>query len=461
MEATLEVVQAAGARLEIDEIEVGEAVFERGVTSGIEPDAWRSLRRTKVLLKAPITTPQGGGFKSVNVTLRNALGLFANIRPCPSYAPFVATKHPSMDVIIVRENEEDLYVGIEHRQTTDVVQALKLISRPASERIVRYAFEYARRYGREKVSCFTKDNILKLSDGLFHEVFEEVAREYPELEHEHWIVDIGAAMLADTPEVFDVIVLPNLYGDILSDVAAQITGSVGLGGSANVGPELAMFEAIHGSAPRIAGQGIANPSGLILAAVQMLVHVGDGATAETVHNAWLSTIEDGIHTIDIFDQATSKERVGTKEFAHAVIDRLGSQPRQLAPITYSSSSAPIAVPPPVRRTVDKSQVGLDVFVEWQGEFETLLARLQTAGTAGLVLTMVSNRAQLVFPTDIVGGVLTDEYRARYLAPNDAPVSPDSLVELLSSLVQGGLPFVKTEGLFTFDGQPGFSPGQGE
>ena len=325
MEATLHILKEAGARLDIETIEIGEKVYLRGISAGIEPSAWESLRRTKVFLKAPITTPQGGGFKSLNVTTRKTLGLYANVRPCVSYHPYVDTKHPSMDLVIVRENEEDLYAGIEHQQTNDVVQCLKLISRPGSEKIVRYAFEYARRNNRKKVTCFTKDNIMKLTDGLFHKVFDEIGAEYPDIEKEHWIVDIGAAKLADTPEAFDVIVLPNLYGDILSDVAAQIAGSVGLAGSANIGDQCAMFEAIHGSAPRRAGQNLANPSGLLLGAVMMLVHIDQPDVAERVHNAWLRTLEDGIHTYDIYKEGVSKQKVGTKEFAQAVVERVGPE----------------------------------------------------------------------------------------------------------------------------------------
>ena len=272
------------------------------------------------------------------MTVRKTLGLYANVRPCVSYHPFIETKHPGMDVVIVRENEEDLYAGIEHRQTDQVVQCLKLISRPGSEKIVRYAFEYARRHSRKKVTCFTKDNIMKLTDGLFHKVFDEIAAEYPEIENEHWIVDIGAAKLADTPTIFDVIVMPNLYGDILSDVAAQIAGSVGLAGSANIGENIAMFEAIHGSAPRRAGQNLANPSGLLLGAIMMLVHIGQSAIAERVHNAWLRTIEDGVHTYDIYDERVSKQKVGTKEFGQAVVERLGKKPHTLKAVAYKQDS---------------------------------------------------------------------------------------------------------------------------
>src|SRR5437773_73510 len=267
MNATLQILEASGAALEIETIEIGEKVYLRGNSAGIEPSSWDSLLRTKVFLKAPITTPQGGGFKSLNVTTRKTLGQYANIRPCVSYHPFVDTKHPKMNVVIVRENEEDLYAGIEYRQTNNVVECLKIFSRQGCEKIVRYAFEYAKRNNRQKITCFTKDNIMKLTDGLFHKVFDEIATEYREIENEHWIVDIGAAKLADTPTTFDVIVMPNLYGDILSDVAAQIAGSVGLAGSANIGENVAMFEAIHGSAPRRAGQNLANPSGLLLGAI--------------------------------------------------------------------------------------------------------------------------------------------------------------------------------------------------
>src|ERR687891_1598919 len=342
MSATLHILKEAGARIDIETIEIGEKVYLAGNSAGIGPEAWESLRRTKVFLKAPITTPQGGGYKSLNVTTRKTLGLYANVRPCVSYHPFVDTKHPKMDVVIVRENEEDLYAGIEHQQTNDVVQCLKLISRPGSEKIVRYAFEYARRNNRKKVTCFTKDNIMKQTDGLFHKVFDEIGADYADIEKEHWIVDIGAAKMADTPEAFDVIVMPNLYGDILSDVAAQIAGSVGLAGSANIGEHVSMFEAIHGSAPRRAGQNLANPSGLLMGAVMMLVHIGQADVAERVHNAWLRTIEDGLHTYDIYDDRVSRQKVGTKEFAQAVVDRLGKKPEKLKTVAYKPADEAIA-----------------------------------------------------------------------------------------------------------------------
>src|SRR5437764_2872442 len=367
MNATLQILEASSAALDIETIEIGEKVYLRGNSAGIEPSSWDSLLRTKVFLKAPITTPQGGGFKSLNVTTRKTLGQYANVRPCVSYHPFVDTKHPNMDVVIVRENEEDLYAGIEYQLTPEVTSCIKLISRPGSEKIVRYAFEYARLHNRKKVTCFTKDNIMKLTDGLFHKVFNEIAAEYADIENEHWIVDIGAAKLADTPNTFDIIVMPNLYGDMLSDVAAQIAGSVGLAGSANIGENISMFEAIHGSAPRRAGQNLANPTGLLLGAVMMLVHINQTDIAERVHNAWLRTIEDGVHTYDIYADNVSREKVGTKEFAEAVVACLGQTPQTLKAISYKAESGEALSRSPAakeRPRAKKETVGVDVFLDW-------------------------------------------------------------------------------------------------
>ena len=340
MAATLRILAAADARLELENIEVGKAIYERGFTSGIAPDAWESIHRTGVLLKGPITTPQGGGYKSLNVTLRKSLGLYANVRPCVAYAPFVKTRHPKMDVVIIRENEEDLYGGIEHRQTDECVQCLKLITRPGCERIARFAFEYARAHDRKAVTTFTKDNIMKMTDGLFHKVVDEVALQYTDIKSSHMIIDIGAARLADTPEQFDMVLTSNLYGDIVSDIAAQVAGSVGLAPSANIGASGAMFEAIHGSAPDIAGKDIANPGGLLLAAVMMLVHIGQPDVAAKIQNAWLRTIEDGIHTGDIYVEGQSAELVGTTAFADAVISRLGQLPEVLTPVAYAAVNNP-------------------------------------------------------------------------------------------------------------------------
>jgi isocitrate dehydrogenase len=458
MKATLRVIEAAGAPLAIETIEVGEQVYKRGVETGMEHHAWDSLRRTKVFLKAPITTPQGGGYKSLNVTIRKALGLYANVRPCISYYPFVDTKHPVMDVVIVRENEEDLYAGIEHRQTDQVYQCLKLITRPGSEKIIRYAFEYARRHHRRKVTCLVKDNIMKLTDGLFHKVFDEIAAGYPEIEHETWIVDIGTAKLADTPEAFDVIVTPNLYGDVLSDVAAQIVGSVGLAGSANIGDQVAMFEAIHGSAPRLAGQNAANPSGLLLAAVMMLEHVGQTDVAARVHNAWLRTMEDGVHTPDVFKDGISREKVGTAEFADAVIERLGQMPRVLKPVSYPAME-PMALwrPNPESKKAVKDLLGVDMFLDWGPEAPDDLGDALRQVTAGpLRLRVITNRGVKVWPDGLPETFCTDHWRCRFMADEGQDLKPGHVAELLQNALAAGFEPIKTENLYLFDGVPGFS-----
>jgi isocitrate dehydrogenase len=464
MTATLYILREAGARLEIDTIDVGEKVYRAGNSAGIEPRAWDSLRRTRVFLKAPITTPQGGGYKSLNVTTRKTLGLYANVRPCVSYHPFVATKHPTMDVVVVRENEEDLYAGIEYRQTPDVMTAIKLITRPGTEKIVRYAFEYAVRNNRKKVTCFTKDNIMKMTDGLFHKIFDEIGDLYPDIQKEHWIVDIGAAKLADTPEAFDVVVMPNLYGDILSDVAAQIAGSVGLAGSANIGDRAAMFEAIHGSAPRRAGQNLANPSGLLLGAVMMLVHIDQPDVAERVHNAWLRTIEDGIHTYDVYEESVSTQKVGTKEFAQAVVARLGQTPQTLKTARYASAPKQTVAPARTSRTrVAKQLVGVDVFVHWtEGTAHDLGRKMESVAGSDLKLSMISNRGVKVYPEGMPETFVVDQWRCRFLARAGAsPVTHEQIINLLQRTTNARIDFVKTEHLYTFDGERGYSLDQGE
>jgi isocitrate dehydrogenase len=462
MDATLKVILAAGAKIEIDEIEVGEKVYLAGNTAGIAKESWDIIRKNKVFLKAPITTPQGGGYKSLNVTTRKFLGLYSNVRPCTSFHPFVKTKHPIMDLVIVRENEEDLYAGIEHQQTDEVIQCLKVISRPGCEKIVRYAFEYAKQYDRKKVTCFTKDNIMKQTDGLFHQVFDEIAKEYPEIENEHWIIDIGAAKMADTPEVFDVIVTLNLYGDVLSDVAAQIAGSVGLAGSSNIGEECSMFEAIHGSAPRRAGQNMANPSGLLQGAVLMLNHIGQTEVAEKVQNAWLKTIEDGIHTYDIFKEGTSKQKVGTKEFADAVIANLDKKPSILKPVNYAKGSALVLPKYKRKPKAKKDLLGVDLFVHWsESNPDELAEKMKKLELSGVKLSMITNRGIKVWPEGFSETFCTDHWRCRFKSSEEKLLTKSEIIELLTKAVSLNIDVIKTENLYAFDGKPAFSLGQGQ
>ncbi len=464
MDATLKILKAAGAALEIEEVKIGEAVYEQGVTSGIPAEAWESLRRTRIFLKAPITTPQGKGYKSLNVTLRKTLGLFANTRPCLTYRPFVDSRFDGVDAVVIRENEEDTYAGIEHRQTKEVYQCLKLITKPGSERIIRFAFEYARLNGRKRVTCMSKDNIMKITDGLFHETFDRIAKEYPEIENDHKIIDIGSALLADTPQDFDVVVTLNLYGDIVSDILAQVCGSVGIAGSSNIGSDFAMFEAIHGSAPDIAGQDIANPSALLNGAVMMLKHIGQGDVAAKVENAWLKTLEDGIHTGDIYSEANSEKKVGTREFAEAVIANLGQEPSQLPKAVVKENSGGFKLPELSQATGEKSLVGVDLFLDWDQpgrDSNALGAALEAACVGDWKLKMITNRGVKVYPDGFPETFCTDHWRCRFLAKDGGELTNQNILELMGSVTGAGFDIIKTENLYLFDGERAYTLGQGE
>lgn len=468
MKATLSILEAAKANIKLDVIDVGEKVYLQGNTTGIPDEAWASLKRTKVLLKGPITTPQGGGYKSLNVTLRKTLGLFANVRPCVSYAPYVATHFPKIDLVIVRENEEDTYSGIEHRSTDEVYQCLKLISRPGCEQIVRYAFEYAQKFNRKRVTCLTKDNIMKMTDGLFHRVFDEIAADYPNIKHDHLIVDIGTALIASEPESFDVIVTLNLYGDIISDVAAQVAGSVGLAGSANIGNQMAMFEAIHGSAPDIAGKDIANPSGLLNAAVQMLVHINQPDVATLIENAWLCTIEQGIHTGDIYSAEYSKQKVGTQAFAKAVIERLGQRPTHFKAADYKSGAyTKIECYGGRPRIASKKElVGVDVFIDNPNDIPAdELAKTLKAIAGPLELIVITSRGLKIWPNSTIDAPYLRHCCCRFQSTKDvknlSSILHSDIINILQQVDALGLDVVKTENLYTFDGQLGFTLAQGQ
>ena len=462
MKSTMAIMEAAGAQLNYDEIKVGEQVYLSGNQSGISDESWSTLRKNKIFLKAPITTPQGGGYKSLNVTIRKSFGLYSNVRPSKAYSPYVTTNFPNMDLVVVRENEEDLYAGIEHQQTPEVVQCIKLISRPGSEKIIRYAFEYARANNRKQVTCMTKDNIMKHADGLFHSIFKEVAKEYPDIKSDHYIIDIGSARLANDPERFDVVVTLNLYGDILSDIASDISGSVGLGGSANIGDDFAMFEAIHGSAPDIAGQGIANPAGLLNGACMMLVHLGQGAVAAKIQNALFKTLEDGIHTGDIYQDGLSTERVGTDGFTKAVIERLGQNPTKF-PVVELKEAKPISITLPTYAPVKKDLVGVDVFLNYNEDGrdpDGLGAKMEATSTGSLKLKVISNRGVQVYPNGKPETFKSDHWIVRFMGTKDT-VSHADIIELLGSISNAGLDFIKTENLYFMDGERAFTLAQGE
>lgn len=462
MEVVLNVLEKSGWDFKKDTIELGEKVYKKGHLSGVREEDWELIRKNKVFLKAPITTPQGGGFKSLNVKIRKSLGLFANVRPVRSLYPFVETKFPTMDVVVIRENEEDLYAGIEHRQTQEVFQCLKLISVPGTEKITRYAFEYARLMGRKKVTCMVKDNIMKLTDGTFKKIFEEIASEYPDIESDHWIIDIGMAKFATKPEDFDIILLPNLYGDILSDISAQLAGSVGIGGSSNIGESHAMFEAIHGSAPRRAGQNVANPSGLLNAALLMLDHVGEQERAEKIQNAWLKTIEDGIHTYDIYNEKLSKQKVSTSDFGKAIIENLGAKPKNLSPAKKTNQNKDASQNKSIKvslsknkKTEEKVLNGVDVFIcENNRDPKALAKKLQDAtSSSDWKLDYITNRGIKVFPKPLPETFCTDHWRCRFVKEK---ASQTEIIKLLEFINTAHLEIIKTENLYSFDGKPAYS-----
>lgn len=472
MEVALKILKESGARIKCEFVEIGEKYYHKGYETGISDEAWDVIRRNKVFLKAPMTTPQGGGYKSINVTLRKALGQYANVRPCISYNPFVETKFPNIDVVIIRENEEDLYAGIEYRQTQETYTALKVITQKGCEKIVRYAFEYAKKNHRKKVTCMTKDNIMKGVDGLFHKTFDKIALEYPEFEVDHYIIDIGSARLANQPEHFDVVVTLNLYGDIISDIVAEQTGSVGLAGSANIGERYAMFEAIHGSAPAIVGMGKANPTALINATVMMLTHIGQGDIAKKINDALLYTIESGIHTRDIYREGTSKKQVTTSEFGDEVVKNLGKSPSMLKsknfanfefdskPDKFMLGIAPEAEFCPVCNE-KKELVGVDIFIDLPNNASQVGKKVEELlKDTDFTIKVVSARGIKVYPDVNAKYLTSDEWRLRIIRKS-GDFSQKDVIKVIETFVNGGFDVIKSENLYNFNGKAGYSKSQGE
>ncbi len=458
MESVLKILSYAKTGLEIETIEIGEKVYKKGFSSGIFDDVWEVLKRNKILLKAPITTPLGKGYKSLNVTFRRTLELFANIRPSLSYYPYVG-KFKNMDVVIVRENEEDLYSGIEYKITPNSTMAMKLLSTSGCEKIIRYAFEYAQANNRNKVTCITKSNIMKITDGYFKEIFEIIASEYPNIKTEHMLVDIASAKLANNPENFDVIVTLNLYGDIISDIASEISGSVGLAGSANIGKEYAMFEAVHGSAPDIAGKNIANPSGLLNSAIMMLKYLGKNEEAKIIHNAWLKTIEDGFHTTDIYNPDKSKKKLSTTEFTQAVINNFNSAPKILTSKFKDSTGKQISIKENLASTEKSELIGTDFFIKTKFNLE-LIKKLQSINSI-LKLHMVSSKGLLVWPKALTNPNV-DFYRFRFLKSNNIhKISQKDILELHTKINELDLDILSIINLSSYDNKIGFSLAQGE
>lgn len=452
MTSVIAILKAANVELEYDVVEVGEKVYLSGISHGISDDAWNKILLNKILLKGPMTTPLGGGYKSINVTLRKKLGLFANVRPVVSYNPFIKCNAQNMDVVIVRENEEDLYSGIEYQTTENSYVAVKLISESGSRKIIKYAFDYAVSNGRKKVTCITKNNIMKLSDGAFARIFDEVAKDYPQIENNHMIVDIGSARIASKPESFDVIVTLNLYGDIISDIAAEAAGAVGIAGSANIGRDYAMFEAVHGSAPDISGQGKANPSGLLSAATMMLRHLKMHEKANLVENAWLATIEAGVHTADLYS-GTGK-LVSTTEFTEEVIKRIGTKPKTLK--ASEKQAGEVQNKSIQRPHKNHKVVGCDVYIRSANTKD--FHNIQNLQTDNLRLTFIGHKGLVIWPGSPKDAEL-DMLQLRFISTSE--ISQNEIIKLQQLINNANLEIVMTNTLSEYDGKQGFSKGQGE
>ncbi len=460
MESVLKILRDAGAQLKIETIEIGEKLYLHGQPSGISKEAWDTIYKTKILLKAPITTPQGKGYKSLNVTFRKTLGLFANIRPAVSYYPFVDSKQEKMDLIVFRENEEDLYAGIEYKVGPTFNLSYKLITHKGSEKIIRYAFEYAKTNNRKKVTCLIKDNIMKIADGAFHSIFDTVAKEYPDIKADAMIVDIGSARIASRPQDFDVIVTLNLYGDIVSDIAAEVSGSVGLAGSSNIGPTCAMFEAVHGSAPDIAGKGIANPSGLLNGAVMMLDYIGQGKVGALIQNAWLKTLEDGVHTADIYTKGKSKVKASTSDFTDAVINNLGKSPSHL-PAKTPASAERIKIDLAPEDKISQQLVGADIYIDAHAMTIAETAAIMENLHPHLQLYTISLKGLKVWP-NATATAKADEYTCcRYIGYKDKGVTQDDIIELLSKATAKKVAISTVQNLYNYGGNAGYSMAQGE
>jgi isocitrate dehydrogenase len=460
--SALKIIAAAGVTLDADFQVAGAEAFKRGVESGVPAETIESVERTRLVLKGPLETPIGYGNKSANVTLRKLFETFANVRPVREL-PGVKTPYAgrNIDIVVVRENVEDLYAGIEHMETPAVAQCLKVITRPGCEKITRFAFEYAVAEGRHKIHCATKANIMKLTEGLVQHTFEDISKEYPSIEARHILVDNCAHQLAMHPEQFDIILTTNMNGDILSDLTSGLTGGLGFAPSANIGSDVAMFEAVHGSAPDIAGRNLANPTALILSALMLLRHVGEGKAASEIENAVLVTLEDGVRTGDMESPRAAST---TTEFTDAIIGNIGRTSKRAKPREFKRINVPKASNAVGHVNVKtRSVVGVDVFIEsLEHPRQIGDALMRLAEPTGLTLKVISNRGTAVWPDTGHGTSLVDAFQCRFIAsgPVEADATDAQIFDLLQR-ISSTYRWVHLEKLQRFDGKDGFSKAQGE
>jgi len=464
MEAVQRVMAAAGARMDWTECEGGASV---PLANGLPQDTIDAIAGAGLVLKGPLETGIGSGGKSANVTLRKYFELYANIRPARRL-PGVVTPYADRDIdlVVVRENVEDLYAGIEHMQTPDVAQCLKLISRTGSRKIAEAAFAVAQAEGRKRVTCASKANIMKLTEGLFKSSFEEVAAAHPGVAADHLIIDNLAHRLVMSPEDFDVICTTNMNGDIISDLTAGLVGGLGLAPSANMGRDLAMFEAVHGSAPDIAGKGTANPTALLQAAIMMLRQAGWLVTAQRIEQALFVTLEVGKELPQ--DLAAPRGLVpgSTAAFTDRIISNLGRRStsgnsgRTLRPVSLpvSSSLDQLNDTAPTAR----SDAGVDIFVEFDGAPDQLAACMRAAAAdLPLTLAMISNRGLKVYPGPVPQADFVNHWRCRFASRAPQDTLPETALSTLMGRITSFAHWCHVERLQVLDGVPGFSVAQGQ
>lgn len=457
IDATVRVINATGVSVNWETFHAGASQFRKGIPSGVPEETIASITRNRVVLKGPLETPVGFGEKSANVTLRKLFETYANVRPVSEFKGVVTPfSGKNLDLVVIRENVEDLYAGIEHRQTQDVAQCLKIITRPGCEKIVRFAFEYARANGRKKIHCATKANIMKMTEGLLKRTFEEIAKEYPEIESNHIIIDNCAHQLAKKPEQFDVIVTTNMNGDIISDLTSGLVGGLGFAPSANIGKDIAIFEAVHGSAPKYAGKNVINPTAAILSGAMMLRYLGETDAARRIEAAVRKTWENSrTQTRDI---AGDGRGISTTALTEEIIRNLGpagseKQEQKLVDLSKVFVAA--------RRPAPEQVQGIDVFVEFKGHPRELGEQLEKLSTeSAMYLKMISNRGTKVYPGNTQAECV-DHWRCRFMNRNGGVIADRQIYALLHTLTDGGVNWMHIEKLKIMGNDFGFTKAQGE
>jgi isocitrate dehydrogenase len=442
MEAVIGIFNAAKLPLEYQYVDMGKWVFDKGFSNGMTPEAKETIENLGILFKGPMETPKGKGVKSVNVTARKTWNTYANDRKFQTLSgvdTVFSKAGVNIDLTIVRENIEDTYGGIEHMLTRDVALARRFITRGGSEQVIRYAFEMAQKKGARRITCGHKANIMKLTDGLFLEVFNEIAKEYPNLKADDVIVDDLCMKLVSRPDLFDVIVLTNLQGDIVSDLCAGLVGGLGFAPSSNIGDHISIFEAVHGTAPDIAGKNIANPTSLLLSGLNMLRHLGMMEKAALIENALLYTLESGIHTGDFGDK--SIPAVNTTEFANAIIENFGKQPKHnpkptLQDFEFLPTNSQITENPMLlskQPNEARKILGADFFIECELQPNEIANIALKQATETLKLVTISNRGTQVWPTGSVYTNLVNQFRMRFETDATNALTQDSIISLYSAL----------------------------